>query len=119
MFTCHVVGDSNTPVSVGIYYPSEWILLVAKLHLSVPCMCLCLSFLLHGTVSVAISLDVGEDTFSVTCAATGGTVIASSFTGPGVTSDLQPVGTVGRTSQNTYSAEILALLVMVMSITAL
>ena len=23
VFTCHVVGDSNTPVSVGIYYPSE------------------------------------------------------------------------------------------------
>ena len=50
--------------------------------------------LLHGTVSVAISLDVGGDTFSVTCAATGGTAIASSFTGPGVTSDLQPVGTI-------------------------
>ena len=29
VFTCHVVGESNTPVSVGIYYPSEWILLVA------------------------------------------------------------------------------------------
>ena len=23
VFTCHVVGDSNTPISVGIYYPSE------------------------------------------------------------------------------------------------
>ena len=23
VFTCHVPGDSNTPVSVGIYYPSE------------------------------------------------------------------------------------------------
>ena len=23
VFTCHIVGDSNTPVSVGIYYPSE------------------------------------------------------------------------------------------------
>ena len=29
VFTCHVVGDSITPVSVGIYYPSELILLVA------------------------------------------------------------------------------------------
>ena len=44
----------------------------------------------------------------MTCAATGGTVIASSFTGPGVNSDLQPVGTVGRTGQNTYSAEIVS-----------
>ena len=23
VFTCHFVGDTNTPVSVGIYYPSE------------------------------------------------------------------------------------------------
>ena len=23
VFTCHVVGASNTPISVGIYYPSE------------------------------------------------------------------------------------------------
>ena len=23
VFTCHIVGDSNTPVSVFIYYPSE------------------------------------------------------------------------------------------------
>ena len=23
VFTCNVVGDSNTPISVGIYYPSE------------------------------------------------------------------------------------------------
>ena len=23
VFTCHIVGDSNTPVSVHIYYPSE------------------------------------------------------------------------------------------------
>ena len=23
VFTCYVVGDSNTPVSVGIFYPSE------------------------------------------------------------------------------------------------
>ena len=64
--------------------------------------------LFYSTVSVAISLDVGEDTFSVTCTAIGGTVIASSFTGPGVNSDLQPVGTVGRTGQNTYSAEIVS-----------
>ena len=23
VFTCHIVGDSNTPITVGIYYPSE------------------------------------------------------------------------------------------------
>ena len=23
VFTCNIPGDSNTPVSVGIYYPSE------------------------------------------------------------------------------------------------
>ena len=23
VFTCHIVGDSNTPISVGIYHPSE------------------------------------------------------------------------------------------------
>ena len=40
----------------------------------------------------------------MTCTATGGTVLTSSFTGPGgVDLVLQPVGTVGRTGQNTYS----------------
>ena len=40
----------------------------------------------------------------MTCIATGGTVLTSSFTGPGVmNSELQSVGTVGRTGQNTYS----------------
>ena len=24
VFTCDIPGDSNTPVSVGIYYPSEF-----------------------------------------------------------------------------------------------
>ena len=45
VFTCHVVGDINTPVSVGIYYPSKWIQLTAiitllKVHLCLPCMSL-------------------------------------------------------------------------------
>ena len=69
VFTCHVVGDSNTPISVGIYYPSELILLVAiimllKVHLHVPYMSLFYSIY---SISVAISLvqDVGEYTFSV------------------------------------------------------
>ena len=24
VFTCHIPGDSDTPISVGIYYPSEY-----------------------------------------------------------------------------------------------
>ena len=31
VFTCHVIGDSNTPVSVGIFYPSESITLDSNL----------------------------------------------------------------------------------------
>ena len=43
-------------------------------------------------------------TFSVTCTASGGTVVSSSLTGPGgVNLELQPVGGIGRTGQNTYS----------------
>ena len=42
--------------------------------------------------------------FSVTCTASGGTVVSSSLTGPGgVDLELQPVGNIGRTGQNTYS----------------
>ena len=45
VFTCHIPGDTNTPVSVGIYYPSE-------LHVrDVPyyaCMCLCIYSLSSG-----------------------------------------------------------------------
>ena len=40
----------------------------------------------------------------MTCTATGGAVLTSSFTGPGgVDLVLQPVGTIGRTGQDTYS----------------
>ena len=42
--------------------------------------------------------------FIVTCTAIGGTVVSSSLTGPGgVDLELQPVGSIGRTGQNTYS----------------
>ena len=45
-----------------------------------------------------------QGTFRVTCTATGGTVLTSSFSGPGgVNLVLQPEGAVGRTGQNTYS----------------
>ena len=39
----------------------------------------------------------------MTCTASGGTVVSSSFAGPGgVDLVLQPVGSIGRTGQNTY-----------------
>ena len=45
-----------------------------------------------------------QGTFTVTCTASGGTVVSSSLTGPGgVDLELQPVGSIGRTGQNTYS----------------
>ena len=40
----------------------------------------------------------------MTCTASGGTVVSSSLTGPGgVDLELQPLGSIGRTGQNTYS----------------
>ena len=40
----------------------------------------------------------------MTCVANGGSVVSSSLTGPGgVDLELQPVGSIGRTGQNTYS----------------
>ena len=40
----------------------------------------------------------------MTCTASGGTVVSNSLTGPGgVAHELQPVGSIGRTGQNTYS----------------
>ena len=40
----------------------------------------------------------------MTCTASGGTVVSSSLTGPGVVDlELQPVGSIGRTGQNNYS----------------
>ena len=41
----------------------------------------------------------------MTCTAYGGTVVSSSLTGPGVVAlELQRVGIIGRTGQNTYNA---------------
>ena len=57
--------------------------------------------------SVTVTINVvssRQRTFSVTCTARGGTVVSSSVTGPGgVDLELQPVGNIGRTGQNTYS----------------
>ena len=40
----------------------------------------------------------------MTCTASGGTVVSSSLTGPGgVDLELQPMGSIERTGQNTYS----------------
>ena len=42
--------------------------------------------------------------FTVTCTASGGTVVSSSLTGPGVVDlELQPLGSIERTGENTYS----------------
>ena len=57
--------------------------------------------------SVDVTINVVSSrlgTFTVTCTASGGTVVSSSLTGPGVVDlELQPVGSIGRTGQNTYS----------------
>ena len=40
----------------------------------------------------------------MTCTASGGTVVSISLTGPGIVAlELQPVVSIGRTGQNTYS----------------
>ena len=56
---------------------------------------------------MAVTLNVvssRQGIFTVTCTASGGTVVNSSLTGPGgVDLELQPVGSIGRTGQNTYS----------------
>ena len=56
VFTCDIEGDSNTPVSVGIYYPSELHVPIYSVFLkSIPCthtltacMCLCIYSLISG-----------------------------------------------------------------------
>ena len=57
--------------------------------------------------SVDITINVvssRQGTFTVTCTASGGTVVSSSLTGPGgVELEPLPVGSIGRTGQNTYS----------------
>ena len=57
--------------------------------------------------SVDITINVmssRQGLFTVTCTASGGTVVSSSLTGPGgVALVLQPVESIGRTGQNTYS----------------
>ena len=58
--------------------------------------------------SVAVTINVLSSRpgqFTVTCTASGGTVVSSSLTGPGgIDLELQPFGSIGRTGQNVYSA---------------
>ena len=57
-----------------------------------------------SSVDVTINmLSSRQGTFTVTCTASGGTVASSSLTGPGEDLELLPVGSIGRTGQNTYS----------------
>ena len=66
---------------------------------------------MHFHAYTVSSVDIGinvvssrQGTFTVACTASGGTVVSSSLTGPGgVDLELQPVGSIGRTGQNTYS----------------
>ena len=66
---------------------------------------------MHFHAYTVSSVDIGINvessrlgTFTVTCTASGGTVVSSSLTGPGgVDLALQPVWSIGRTGQNTYS----------------
>ena len=62
-------------------------------------------FFIVSSVDVTINvMSSREGTFTVTCTASGGTVVSSSLTGPGGEAlELQPVGSIGRTGQNTYS----------------
>ena len=60
-------------------------------------------------MSVSLSIEVVSErkgTFRVDCTATGGTLSNSSLTGPGLGGgdlQLQALGSIGRTGQNTYS----------------
>ena len=58
----------------------------------------------HTVSSVDITISVLSATLTVTCTASGGTVVGSSLTGPGeVDLQLRPVGSIGRTGHNSYS----------------
>ena len=63
-------------------------------------------FFVYLVSSVTVTINVvssRQGLFTVTCTASGGTVVSSSLTGPGgVDIELQPVGSIGRTGQNTY-----------------
>ena len=66
---------------------------------------------MHNYTIVSVSVSIGvvsrrEGTFRVTCRATGGTLSTSSLTGPGLGGEglqLQAVGSIVSTGQNTYS----------------
>ena len=61
-----------------------------------------------STVDVTINVESSrQGTFTVTCTASGGTVVSSSLTRPGEKDlELQPMGSIGRTGQNTYSVNV-------------
>ena len=64
-------------------------------------------YFLSIVTSVDVTINVlssRQGTFTVTCTASGGTIVSSSLTGPGgVDLTLQPEGSIGRTGGNTYS----------------
>ena len=66
------------------------------------------SVVFSSLVSVDVSIDVEPERgwrFTVTCTSSGGTVLSSSFTGPGgLELELQPVGTPQYMGQDTYRA---------------
>ena len=70
-------------------------------------------FFVFTVTSVDVTINVvssRQGTFTVTCTASGGTVVSSSLTGPGgVALTLQPVGSIGRTGQNSYSVSSVTL----------
>ena len=115
VLTCHIPEDDDTPITVGIYYPSE-----SNIH-PTPLLCQCMHGYssLHDTycvmslsvMSVSASIEVvsGRDgEFKVKCTSTGGRALRMVVTGPGDFSsdltDIQAVGSVQRVGNDRFSA---------------
>ena len=123
VFTCHIPGDTNTPVSVGIYYPSKshvdlcdtssyyGVIYIINAFVFGKYQFSYINNFMHFHAYTVSSVDVTinvlssrQGTFTVTCTARGGTVVSSSLTGPGgVDLELQPLVSIVRTGRNIYS----------------
>ena len=103
VFTCNIVGDNNSPASVGIYYKSKLMnanrvgIFYRRVHVYPP---------VQSVSANIIVVSQREGTFKVQCTSRGGRALRMTVTGPGdftpELDNIQAVGTAQRVGNDSF-----------------
>ena len=108
-FTCHIEGDTNPSVTVGIYYPSESSPTFNNDQFAIISACMVFLIIVKSVVANIIVVSVSESSFRVQCTSTGGRALSMFVTGPQginytLTDSIQAVGNLQAMGDDEFTA---------------